>query len=269
MDHLENALQSGLEIEALFCELPSNILLSSINLHQIRTLADKYGFIVACDDTVAGFVNIDAMRYVDVMISSLTKSFSGFSNVTGGSLIINSSSPYHQAIHEALSKNHYNRCFPLDSEVLNNNCQNMIWRVKKCNDNTLPLVTLLSSHPSIAQVHHPSTAPTSPHYRSVMRKDGGYGNVLSIVFHSPRSAEYFYDVLGVCKGSSFGTNFTLVIPYVQLANYWNREKVPKYGVPQHIIRMSVGLEDSDQLVATVTKALKAVEEFESKHCLEC
>lgn len=102
-----------------------------------------------------------------------------------------------------------------------------------------------------------------------MRRDGGYGNVLSIVFHSPHSAEYFYDVLDVCKGSSFGTNFTLVIPYVQLANYWNRDKVPKYGVPQHIIRMSVGLEESDQLVATVTKALKAVEELESKHCREC
>jgi cystathionine gamma-synthase len=86
--------------------------------------------------------------------------------------------------------------------------------------------------------------------------------VLSIIFHNPASAEHFYNVLDVCKGSSFGTNLTLVIPYVQLANYWNRERVPKYGVPQHILRMSVGLEDCEQLVDTVAKALKEVQLLE-------
>lgn len=264
LDHLENLLRSGTKIQALFCEVPSNILLCSVDLRRIRTLADKYGFIVACDDTVAGFVNLDAIPYVDVMISSLTKTFSGFSNVTGGSLVINPSSRYRQTIHEALSANYEDMYFPLDSEALKGNCQDLTWRVKRCNENTLPLVSLLGSHPSIAKVHHPSTAPTSLQYKSLMREDGGYGNVLSIIFHSPRSAEYFYNILDVCKGSSFGTNFTLVIPYVQLANYWNREKVPKYGVPQHILRMSVGLEDSDQLVATVAKALEEVREFESQ-----
>ena len=84
MDRLENVLQSDQQIEALFCELPSNILLSSPNLRRIRALADKFGFIVACDDTVAGFVNLDAIACVDVMVSSLTKTFSGSSNVTGG-----------------------------------------------------------------------------------------------------------------------------------------------------------------------------------------
>jgi cystathionine gamma-synthase len=56
-----------------------------------------------------------------------------------------------------------------------------------------------------------------------------------------------------------------VIPYVQLANYWNREKVPKYEVPQHVLRISAGLENSDQLLATVAKALKEVELFESQN----
>jgi cystathionine beta-lyase/cystathionine gamma-synthase len=84
LDQLDETLKSGQQIKALFCELPSNILLCSPNLPQIRTLADKYDFIVACDDTVAGFVNLDAISYVDIMVSSLTKTFSGTSNVTGG-----------------------------------------------------------------------------------------------------------------------------------------------------------------------------------------
>jgi cystathionine gamma-synthase len=265
----------------LFCELPSNILLSSPNVRRVKDLADKFGFIVACDDTVAGFVNLDAIPYVDVMITSLTKTFSGSSNVTGGrlvsrpirfdlnlltvcSLIINPSSRHRDAIRAALSADYEQAFFPLDTLTLIDNCQNMPWRVKRCNENTLPLVDLLKAHQSIAAVHHPSIAPTSSIYKDLMRKDGGYGNVIGIVFHHPATAKYFYDVLDVCKGSSFGTNFTLVIPYVQLANYWDREKVPKYGLPQHIIRMSVGLEDSEQLCATVAKALRLVETFESQ-----
>lgn len=100
-----------------------------------------------------------------------------------------------------------------------------------------------------------------------MRKDGGYGNVLSIVFHDPRTAEHCYNVFNVCKGSSFGANFTLAIPYVQLANYWNQDKVAKHGVPRHIIRISVGLEDSRQIVETAKRALKSVDEFEMKEDL--
>lgn len=270
LDNLEKLIQYGQQVHVLFCELPSNILLSSINLLKIRALADKYGFIVACDDTVAGHVNLDALPYVDVMVTSLTKTFSGASNVTGGSLVINPSSRHHDTIQAALSANYEDMYFPLDYSALKDNCQDMAWRVQRCGENTIPLVELLSSHPSIAKVHHPTISPTLANYKSVMRQNGGYGNVLSIVFHNPRTAEYFYDILDVCKGSSFGTNFTLLIPYVQLANYWNREKVPKYGVPQHILRVSVGLEDKSELVSTFNKALKKVEAFETKkHCMDC
>jgi len=263
LDQLESMLLSGQRIHTLFCELPSNIKLSSPNLHRIRALADQYGFIVACDDTVAGYVNIDALPYVDVMISSLTKTFSGGSNVTGGSLVINPNSRYYGTIHAVLSNNYENIYFPLDLGTLLHNCQDIAWRVRKCNQNTLPLVNLFTEHASIAQVNYPSIDPTAHLYTRLIRKGGGYGNVLSIIFHHPSSAERFYNVLDVCKGSSFGTNFTLAIPYVQLANYWNRDKVPKYGVPQHIIRISVGMEDSEELIQTMSKALDEVVKLES------
>lgn len=144
------------------------------------------------------------------------------------------------------------------------NCQSMAWRVKKCNNNTLPLVKLFASHPTVATVHHPSIEPTPHLYKSVMRKDGGYGNLLSVIFHNSRSAEHFYNILDTCKGSSFGTNFTLAVPYVQLANYWNQDKVERYGVPRHIIRISVGLEDEKELVEVVARALEGVVDFEAR-----
>ncbi|KAF7585982.1 hypothetical protein BBP40_009754 [Aspergillus hancockii] len=264
-DELEDMLLCGQRIQALFCELPSNITLASPNLHRIRALADKHNFIVACDDTVAGYINLDAIPYVDIMISSLTKAFSGASNVTGGYLVINPDSRHYDAIRAALSSKCQNTYFPLDVDIIRQNCKTIVGRVKQCNRNTLPLVDLFKAHPAIAEVNHPSIAPTSVLYKSVMRKGGGYGNVLSIVFHDPRMAEHFYNVVNICEGSSFGTNFTLAIPYVQLANLWNQDKVAKYGVPRHIIRISVWLGDAEQIVDTFARALKSVDEFDSKN----
>lgn len=190
-------------------------------------------FFMACDDTVASFVNLDASTCVtvDVMVSSLTKTFSGLSNITSGrsvsspimicistlmiySLVVNPSSRHRDTIKAARSANYEETHFPMDILALIDNCKNMPWRMKRCDESTLPLVNLLSPPPLTATVHHPSTAPTSSLYQSVMRKDGGYGNVLSINFHRPDSAESSDNILDVRKGSSFKTNFTLVISYV-------------------------------------------------------
>lgn len=71
-------------ILALFTEIPSNPLLVSVNLPRLRQLADKFGFPIVVDDTIGNFVNVDALKYVDIVVTSLTKSFSGRANVLGG-----------------------------------------------------------------------------------------------------------------------------------------------------------------------------------------
>jgi len=82
---LENILQKE-SILGLFCEFPSNPLLKCSNMKRIRDLADKYGFPIVIDDTLGNFFNIDALSYADIIVSSLTKVFSGDSNVMGGRL---------------------------------------------------------------------------------------------------------------------------------------------------------------------------------------
>ena len=76
-------LHPGQRIQILFCELPSNTKLWSPNLRRICSLDDEYGFIVACEGTVAAHINVDALPYMDVMMWSLTNTFSGSSNVIG------------------------------------------------------------------------------------------------------------------------------------------------------------------------------------------
>lgn len=71
-------------ILALFTEFPSNPLLRSADLPRLRALADKYDFLIVIDETIGNFVNVEVFVYADVVVSSLTKVFSGYSNVMGG-----------------------------------------------------------------------------------------------------------------------------------------------------------------------------------------
>jgi cystathionine gamma-synthase len=84
LDDLERRLESGERFLALFTEFPGNPLLRSPDLEGIRSLADKYGFFVIVDETIGNFLNVNVLPYADIVVSSLTKVFSGDSNVMGG-----------------------------------------------------------------------------------------------------------------------------------------------------------------------------------------
>lgn len=85
LNDLEQRLERGERFLSLFCEFPSNPLLRSPDMQRIRALADKYDFVVVVDETIGNFLNVHVLPYADVLVSSLTKIFSGDGNVMGGS----------------------------------------------------------------------------------------------------------------------------------------------------------------------------------------
>ena len=72
-------------ILSLFAEFPSNPLLRTPDLAKLRQLADRYRFSIVIDETIGGFTNVECLPCADIVVSSLTKVFSGDSNVMGGS----------------------------------------------------------------------------------------------------------------------------------------------------------------------------------------
>lgn len=77
----------------------------------------------------------------------------------------------------------------------------------------------------------------------------GYGCLLSFVLSPDFNTETFLDTLRVNKGPSLGTNFTLVCPYTMLAHYSELEWAASCGVSSKLIRVSVGLEPIEVIVA--------------------
>lgn len=80
----EAAKSSSPPALALFTEFPSNPLLRTPNLPRLRELANKFNFLIVVDETLGNFCNVEVLPYADIVVSSLSKIFSGDANVMGG-----------------------------------------------------------------------------------------------------------------------------------------------------------------------------------------
>ena len=85
IDELEKILASDDgKVISLFTEFPSNPLLRCADLPRLRALADKHDFLIVVDETLGNFVNVEILPFADIVVSSLSKVFSGDANVMGG-----------------------------------------------------------------------------------------------------------------------------------------------------------------------------------------
>lgn len=259
LDDLEHRLRSGERFLALYCEFPGNPLLMSPNLKRIRQMADTYDFAVVVDETIGNFLNTKVLPYADVIVSSLTKIFSGDSNVMGGAMILNPRGRYYSRLREVLQQEYEDNQFEEDSVYLERNSRDFVNRIQRVNWNAEAVADLLRAHPGVKQVNYPKYSPTRKYYDDCRVPNGGYGGLLSATFHSMGDAEAFYDHLDTQKGPSLGTNFTLSSPFVILAHFNELDWAAQYGCEASLIRFSVGLEETTGLVAAFQQALDAID----------
>ena len=234
-------------------------MLRTPDIRRIRTLADKYDFIVVCDDTVGTFVNVDILAEVDILCTSLTKMFSGACNVMGGSAVLNPRSRRYSKLKSAVSALFTDTYFPADAAIMEANSRDFATRVERANANAEEVCSLLKRHDSVAKVYYPKESSTQALYDAFKRPRGGYGYLLSVIFSNPEGAIAFFDALDVAKGPSLGTNFMLGCPYTLFAHYGEMEWAARYGVVEGLVRISVGLEDSCVIRQKIELALRAVD----------
>lgn len=256
-------------ILAAFVETPSNPLLNMPDLTGLRKLANEYGFFIVIDDTIGG-LNVDILPYADIVCTSLTKLFNGSSNVMGGSLILNpKSSLYSSARAFVESDGFEDLLWCEDAKVLEINSRDFEDRTVRANKNTERLLSeliLVNEGKVFKKIYYPtvSSEETFKNYEAVRNKLGGYGCMFSMAFYSEEDSKAFYDSLKVFKGPSNGTNFTLACPYVQLAHRFELEEVSKFGADPNLIRVSVGLEDSQWLLDVFSDAINMLDRRRSQ-----
>lgn len=228
------------QVKAVFTEIPNNPLLQTPDLEGLSKVLRENKIPLIVDDTIGTSFNLNVYPYADIIITSLSKFFSGKGNAMGGSLIVNPMSPLVEDLLPAVENNHYDSCWVEDVNVLIDNSESFEERVKLINENTEKLVEFLKDHPKIKKVHYTKGSESEDFYNSIKTDKGGYGGLFSLEFEDEASAARFYDNLKVCKGPSFGTKFTFASPYTLLAHYNELAWVEKHGVSRNLVRVSIG-----------------------------
>lgn len=247
-------LESQAKLEqpkAIFCEFPSNPLLHSLDLQRLKSI----GAPLVVDDTIGSFYNLNLLKDVDILVSSLTKFFSGNGNCMGGSLVLNQSSQFYPELSYAIGELYEDLCWPEDLLVLSANSENYEVRMEKINHNTEVLCDFLKSRVEVESIYYPKFG-SCEHYEHYRNSTAGYSGLFSIVLKGgEEKAKRFYDALRVCKGPNLGTDYTLACPYVLLAHFNELEWAASCGIPAHLIRVSVGLEKIEDLIERFEQAL--------------
>lgn len=270
-------------IHALFCEFPSNPLLRSPDLARIRRLADQYDFCVVIDETVGNFVNVEVLPYADMVVSSLTKVFSGECNVMGGSLVLNPQGRHAASLRAVLAANYTDTQWVEDAIFLERNSRDFVSRIAHIDHNAetvsdfVHAMSRATGHPNsvVQAVYYPKYV-TREHYDACRRqqpytsigtapRQGGYGGLLSMEFTTREAAQVFYDALTCAKGPSLGTNCTLACPYTLLAHYAELDWAAGMDVSSNLVRISVGLEDTQVLLDNFASALAVAQATQDGH----
>lgn len=258
LEHIETQLRVELDkqaVAACFSEIPGNPLLGSSDLRRISPLLRDRGIPLVADDVVATPINVDLSPYADLVATSLTKFVVGTGEAMGGALICHPGSPLYSKLKPIVKAQHEELLWGEDAEVLDSQARTFPERMRQHNRNGLLIAERLRAHPAIEQVWYPKWE-FSDAYEAVRRPDGGYGALITFL---PRRAEVtspqIYDRLRFCKGPSLGTVFSLACPFTLLAHYTELQWAEDCGVSRFLIRLSIGLEDPEELWSRLNEAL--------------
>jgi cystathionine gamma-synthase len=241
-----------------FCEIPGNPQLGSADLRVVSPTLRQRKVPLVVDDVVATPYNIDLSRYADMIATSLTKFLAGTGDVMGGALVFNPRSPMYVELKQIASTQHEELLWIEDAGILDQQVRMFPDRMRRHNANGLLIAERLRQHPAVERVWYPKWEFNEV-YESVKRPGGGYSALIAFLpKNAVETAPRIFDNMRVCKGPSLGTVFTLACPFTVLAHFPELEWAEACGVPRHLIRISVGLENAEDLWKRIDSALNSV-----------
>lgn len=251
------ALLARQPLAACFCEIPGNPLLGSADLRQITPILRAHGVPLVADDVVATPLNVDLSGHADLIATSLTKYVVGTGDAMGGAVICNPRSPLYDDLKSRVSARHEELLWGEDARVIDLQARGFPGRMRRHNRHGLLLAERLRAHPAIERVWYPKWEFHEA-YNAVRRPEGGWGSLITFLpVAAEKQSPRIYDRLACCKGPSLGTIFTLACPFTLLAHYTELDWAESCGVSRYLIRISVGLEDPDELWQRIERALEA------------
>ncbi|MFI5309689.1 MAG: trans-sulfuration enzyme family protein [Gemmatimonadales bacterium] len=244
------------ETRAIFLESPVNPTCRVLDLRPISYLTKEVGLALVVDSTFASPVNFRPLEYgADVVIHSATKYLNGHSDVLAG--VVAGTEPY---IQEVLQKEMVwgQTPDPMALWLLERGLRTLDIRVRRQNDNAMRIANWCADRKEVRHVHYPGLSD-HPDHEVARDLFDGYGGMLAVELQGGgKAAERFLRRLKVfTHAASLGGVESLVSEprYTSHAGLTSEERT-RIGIPDGFLRLSVGIEDADDLIADLEQALK-------------
>jgi cystathionine gamma-synthase len=234
----------------IWIETPSNPLLKITDIKAVVAIARKHSIKVACDNTFATPICQQPLVLgADVVMHSTTKYFGGHSDLMGGALITAENTDWWQSIRRVLELGGAIPS-PQDCYYLVRSIKTLPYRVRGHVHNAQLLAGFLQKQPKVEQVLYPGL-PSHPNYAIAKQQmPGGFGGVLSFCLKDgPEEANRVINKLKLfTKATSLGGVESLIEHRATMEG-------PDTKTPFNLLRISVGLEHIDDLIADLEQAL--------------
>lgn len=249
-------------VAGLFAEIPSNPLVQTPALPALAALCRAHGVALVLDPTIACPLNLDVLPHADVVVNSLTKYTAPEGDVILGAAVVNPASPLSVRLRPALaSAARIPATYPRDIARLAAQIDAAPALIAQINKTTPQVVAFLETHPKIASVHWSGHRDSAANYAALARTPASVGSMITFSLRSDVPLATFYDRLRLAKGPSFGLTTSLICPFMYLAHYdlvtseAGRAYLATQGLDPNLLRLSIGAEPADELIAALAEAL--------------
>src|SRR5687768_5928060 len=239
----------------LFIETPTNPMLRITDLAAASDIAHRHGVRVIVDNTFASpYIQRPLELGADIVTHSTTKFLNGHSDSVGGVVVLKHAddAEWMKFVQNAAGA----ILGPMDSWLVLRGTKTLPLRMERHNANALELAQFLASHPKIVQVHYPGL-PDHPHHELAKRQMRGFGGVISFRLGSLDKARTLLNSVELMAlAESLGGVETLIShPATMTHASVPAEQRQRIGVTDDLVRVSVGIEDVDDLRDDLVRAL--------------
>ena len=244
------------ETKMLWIETPTNPMLTLSDIPLLSEMARERGATVAVDNTFASpYFQQPLSLGADIVVHSTTKYMGGHSDVVGGAAVTSDAD-----LHERMA--FYQNAAggvpgPFDSWIVLRGLKTLAVRMRQHEENALAVARFLQDHPQVATVNYPGL-PTHPQHDLAKRQMSGFSGMVSFTLKGGAEAAYaavqktevfhFAESLG-------GVESLITHPATMTHAAIPKEQRESRGVTDGLLRLSVGIEDAEDLVADLDRAI--------------
>ncbi len=255
-----NALEGGMKKSTgiVYIESPTNPTLKLVDIQKAAKLAHSNGAVLMVDNTFASPINQNPLDFgADVVLHSMTKYINGHADLIAGAAIADKANSHKIKM---MRRDFGGTLDPIPAWLILRGMKTMAIRVRQQNATAMALAEFLSTHRKVTAVNYPGLK-THPQHQLAKKQMKGFGGMLSFEIRgTTRDAMRFTEsVKTATLAASLGGVETLVSqPYNMTHAQMSAKERAETGIPETLVRVSIGIEDVEDLLGDFKQALAAV-----------